>query len=265
MTCAKPSAPTPPEPRSHPWIDLLVSIVIPSVILMKLSGSDYLGSVYALVVALAFPLGWGLFELLRYRKKNFIALLGLVSVALTGGIGLLELNPRWLAIKEAAVPLVIGLAVLVSTHTRYPLVRTLLYNPTVLDVDRIHQRLQERGQVDVFEARLQKASYWFAGTFLFSAIMNYTLARWIVTSPAGTEAFNEELGKMTLLSYPMIAIPSMIMMMAIFWYLWRSIRSLTGFTLEEVMAPHLREKAEGTEEKSAKVPVIPASKPPGQE
>lgn len=261
MTRAQQPVPKTPEPRSHPWIDLLVSIVIPSVILMKLSGSDYLGSVYALVVALAFPLGWGLFELLRYRKKNFIALLGLVSVALTGGIGLLELNPRWLAIKEAAVPLIIGLAVLISTRTRYPLVRTLLYNPNVLDVERIHQRLQEKNRVQEFEKRLQNASYWFSGTFLFSAVMNYILARWIVTSPAGTEAFNEELGRMTLLSYPMIAIPSMIMMMLIFWYLWRSIRRLTGFTLEDVMAPHLLEKTEEAEKKPAKVSAVPASKP----
>lgn len=233
---------TVPDHKPRPWIDLLVSIVIPSVILMKLSGSDSLGSVYALVVALAFPIGWGLFELVRYRKKNFIALLGLISVTLTGGIGLLELNPQWLAVKEAAVPAIIGLAVLISTRTRYPLVRTLLYNPSVLDVDKIHHRLLAEGTVEVFEARLQKASYYFAGTFLFSSIMNYVLARWIVTSPAGTEAFNEELGRMTLVSYPMIAIPSMVMMMLIFWYLWRSIRRLTGYTLEEVMAPHLLEK-----------------------
>ena len=69
--------------------------------------------------------------------------------------------------------------------------------------------------------------------------MNFVLAKWIVTSPSGTQAFNEELGRMTLVSYPMIAIPSMIMMIAIFYYLWRSIRRLTGYTLEDVMAPHL--------------------------
>lgn len=228
--------------KPRPWIDLLVSIVIPSVILMKFSGDEHLGSVNALIIGLAFPLGWGLFELLRYGKKNFIALLGIISVALTGGIGLLELDAGWLAIKEAAVPAVIGLAVLVSTRTRYPLVRTLLYNPNVLDVNKIHQTLEERGKVAEFEARLLNASYFFAATFLFSSIMNYVLARWIVTSDAGTQAFNEELGRMTLVSYPMIAIPSMVMMMLIFWYLWRTISRLTGYKLEQVMAPHLADK-----------------------
>ncbi|RBP29662.1 hypothetical protein DET50_10911 [Marinobacter pelagius] len=231
-----------PDHKPRPWVDLLVSIIIPSVILMKFSGDEHLGSVNALIIGLAFPLGWGLFELVRYHKKNFIALLGLISVGLTGGIGLLELNSQWLAIKEAAVPAIIGLAVLVSTRTRYPLVRTLLYNPTVLDVDKIQERLVREGKESEFEGRLLKASYFFAGTFLFSSIMNYVLAKWIVTSPSGTQAFNEELGRMTLVSYPMIAIPSMVMMMLIFWYLWRTIRRLTGYTLEEVMAPHLLEK-----------------------
>ena len=231
-----------PGHKPRPWVDLLVSIIIPSVILMKFSGDEHLGSVNALIVGLAFPLGWGLFELLRYGKKNFIALLGLISVGLTGSIGLLELDAAWLAVKEAAIPAVIGLAVLVSTRTRYPLVRTLLYNPNVLDVEKIHQTLEQRGKVAEFEARLLNASYFFAGTFLFSSIMNYVLARWIVTSDSGTQAFNEELGRMTLVSYPMIAIPSMVMMMLIFWYLWRTISRLTGYKLEQVMAPHLADK-----------------------
>ncbi|MDC0660967.1 VC0807 family protein [Marinobacter sp. SS21] len=238
-----PHSPTPSH-KPRPWIDLLVSIVIPSVILMKLSGDDYLGSTWALVVGLAFPLGWGLFELVKYRKYNFIAVLGVISVGLTGGIGLMELDPQWLAIKEAAVPLVIGLAVLVSTRTQYPLVRTLLYNPSVLDVDKIRASLVQHNNETEFESRLLKASYLFSGTFFFSSAMNYILAKWIVTSPAGTQAFNEELGRMTLVSYPMIAIPSMIMMIAIFYYLWRTIRRLTGYTLEEVMSPHLHQHPE---------------------
>jgi len=240
MTSPNTSSVSDHKPR--PWIDLLVSIIIPSVILMKFSGDEYLGSVNALIIGLAFPLGWGLFELIRYGKKNFIALLGIISVTLTGGIGLLELDAGWLAIKEAAVPAVIGLAVLVSTRTRYPLVRTLLYNPNVLDVDKIQKTLVEKDKVAEFEARLLNASYFFAATFLFSSIMNYVLARWIVTSDAGTQAFNEELGRMTLVSYPMIAIPSMVMMMLIFWYLWRTISRLTGYKLEQVMAPHLADK-----------------------
>ena len=226
---------TRPVHKPRPMVDLLVSIVIPSVILMKFSVPEQLGANQALVLALAFPLGWGLFELIRYRKFNFIALLGLISVFLTGGIGLMKLDPQWLAVKEAAVPGLIGIAVLVSTRTRYPLIRTILYNRKVLNVDLIHDRLAERGLVDIFELRLLKATYFLAGTFFFSSCMNYAVAKWIVVSPSGTQAFNEELGRMTLVSYPMIAIPTMIMMILIMVYLWRTIHGLTGLKMEEIM------------------------------
>jgi hypothetical protein len=222
--------------KPRPLVDLLISILIPSLILMKFSGESNLGADGALVLALAFPLGWGTFELIKYRKFNFIALLGLISVLLTGGIGLLKLDNQWLAIKEAAVPGLIGIAVLVSTRTRYPLIRTLLFNKTVLNVDKIHECLEQGGHVEHFETRLMTATYWLSGTFFFSSAMNYVLAKWIVVSPAGSEAFNAELGRMNLLSYPMIAIPSMIMLMAIFYYLWRTIHGLTGLKLEEIMA-----------------------------
>jgi hypothetical protein len=228
------SRPATHKPR--PLIDLMISILIPSLILMKLSGEHRLGPEGALLLALAFPFGWGAYELVRYRKYNLIAVLGLVSVLLTGGIGLLRLEPQWLAVKEAAIPGLIGLAVLISTRTRYPLIRTLLFNESVLDVAKIQQRLAQLGKTEVFEARLLKATYWLGGTFFFSSAMNYALAKWIVTSPAGTEAFNAELGRLTLVSYPAIAIPSMAMMIGIFYYLWRTLHGLTGLSLEEVMA-----------------------------
>jgi len=235
-----------PEHKPRPFVDMIVGIVIPSVILMKLSGPDDLGAAVALVVALAFPLGWGLFELVKYRKFNFIALLGLVSVLLTGGIGLLQLDTQWLAIKEAAIPGIIGIAVLVSTQTRYPLIKTILYNPKVMDIDKITQKLEELNSADEFESRLLKATYLLGSTFFFSSVMNYVLAKWLVTSPAGSVEFNEQLGQMTLLSYPMIAIPSMVMMMGIFYYLWRTIHGMTGFSLEEIL--HLDDKGKKTAE-----------------
>lgn len=225
-----------PQHKPRPMVDLLVSILIPSVILMKFSGESDLGATRALILALAFPIGWGLFEAIRYRKFNFIAVLGVVSVILTGGIGLMQLDPQWLAIKEAAVPGVIGIAVLVSTRTRYPLIRTLLYNDSVLNVSRVQERLEERGQVAVFEERLLRATYFLAGTFFFSSVMNYLLAKWIVVSPAGTPAFNEELGRMTLVSYPVIALPTMVMMVLIMLYLWKTIHGLTGLKMDDIVA-----------------------------
>jgi hypothetical protein len=78
------------------------------------------------------------------------------------------------------------------------------------------------------------SNYLFASTFGFSSVMNYILATYIVTSPAGTAAFNEELGKLTLYSYPVIAIPSTLMMMGIFYYMWRQIRTMTSLETEQI-------------------------------
>jgi hypothetical protein len=222
--------------KPRPLIDILVSIIIPSIILMKFSDDNELGASGALIVALAFPIVWGLYELVRFNIKNYIALLGLISVLLTGSIGLLQLDTQWLAVKEAAIPALLGIVVLISARLGYPLIKTLLYNPKVLDTERISRILSERGHVRVFEVRLLNATYMLSGTFFFSAVMNYLLATWIVTSPSGTSAFNEELGQLTLVSYPVIVIPSMVMMFAIFYFLWRSINGLTDLKLEEMMA-----------------------------
>ena len=189
----------------------------------------------ALIVALAFPIIYGTYELLFNGRRNFMALLGIISVLLTGGIGLLKIDAQWLAVKEAAIPLCIGIGVLVANKLGYPLIRKLLFNPAIMNVEKIDQELDKKQNRQVFETRLDRANLLFAGTFLFSAIMNYFLAKMIVTSESGSSAFNEELGRMTLLSYPVIAIPSMIMMLGIFWFIWRTVNKLTGLSLEEIM------------------------------
>lgn len=224
-----------PPKKQSPLIDLLVSIVIPSLILMKLSGPEKLGATWGLIVALAFPIGWGLYELLKNRKRNYVALLGVISVLLTGGIGLLQIDAKWLAVKEAAIPAIIGIAVLVASKLGFPLVRKLLFNPAIMNTEKINHVLENNGNKAKFEKRLDNANYLFAGTFAFSSVMNFFLAKWIVKSESGTTAFNEELGRMTLLSYPVIAIPSMIMMLGIFYFIWRTVNRLTGLGLEEIV------------------------------
>ncbi|HHX8361769.1 TPA: VC0807 family protein [Vibrio alginolyticus] len=224
--------------KPNPLFEILFNVFIPSFILMKFSGDEHLGTAMALVVALLFPIIYGGMDLVRNKKFNFISALGFISVLLTGGIGLLELDTRWLALKEALIPGLIGLAVLGSTFTRYPLMQKLVLNDTVLNLALINQRLKENGKTDAFERCLMSSNYLFASTFAFSSAMNYFLATWIVTSTSGTAAFNEELGKMTLYSYPMIAIPSMLMMFGIFYYIWRQVRAMTSLETEQIF--HLK-------------------------
>ena len=221
--------------KPNPLIELLIVLILPSLILMKLSGPEALGTLNALLVALAFPLFWGAWSLVRERKVNLLAVLGLCSVLLTGGIGVLQLDAQWLAVKEAAIPGLIGLAVFVSAFTSKPLVRVLLLSPALLKVERIQENLQRRGNTLAFETRLKFATWMLGGSFLFSSVINYFLAAWVVTSPAGTQAFNEELGRMNLLSYPVIALPSMLIMLALFYYLARTLNELAGLKLTEAL------------------------------
>lgn len=221
--------------KPNPLVELTITLIVPALILMKLSGPEELGAANALVLALSFPLAWGIRDFWNRRKINLFAALGVVSTVLTGGIGLLELDTQWLAVKEAAVPGLIGLAVLGSTYTRYPLVRSILLNPAIIDVARLQERLEAHDATKAFEARLSLATWMLSGTFFFSSAMNYFLATYIVVSPAGTPAFNEELGRLTLLSYPFIALPSMVMMAFVIYYLSRATRELTGLSFTEFL------------------------------
>jgi len=65
--------------------------------------------------------------------------------------------------------------------------------------------------------------------------MNYILASLIVTSPTGSAAFNEELGRLTLLSYPVIAIPLILLTVAVLYYIWRSTHGMTRLSLDEML------------------------------
>lgn len=229
-----------PAPKTAPkkenmLINILMNIVIPSLILTKLSGPTYLGPVWGLVAALAFPIAYGLRDFITNRKINFFSGLGIVSVLLTGGIGILKLPTEYYAIKEAAIPAIIGLIVLLSTKTRFPLVKTFIYNDTILNVDKIAAALEEHKKTDLFEKTLRLGSYLISGSFFLSSTLNYILAKIIVKSPAGTEAFNIEVGEMNFYSFPVIAVPSMIIMVGTLMYIFRSIRLLTGLTFEEAM------------------------------
>ena len=224
-----------PSATRSPLLEVGITLLIPSLILMQFSRPEHLGAAGALLVALALPIGWGLRELARSRKFSLFAGLGIVSLLLTGGIGLLQLDARWLAVKEAAIPAMLGLIVAGSALSRTPLVRVLLYTPMLLDTGRIDTALAERGNLPAFEARLRAATWMLAGSFAFSSVMNYILATRIVTSPAGSAAFNEELGRLTLLSYPMIALPATLMMMAVLYYLAVGVKRLAGLSLSDAL------------------------------
>lgn len=227
-------ASTAAKPKKSGFIsNLLLNVIIPAVILSRFSGPDALGPVWAVVVALAFPLLFGLWELLQSGKVNFFSILGIVSVLLTGGISLLQLPPSYIAIKEALVPGLIGIFVLISQYTPYPLVKKLLINPELLDIDKLQHALAAKNNATEFDRRMGRAGYIVASAFFLSSALNYVLAKAIVVSAPGTTAYAEELGRMTWLSYPVIVLPTMVMLFGAIIYMFMQIGRLTGQSLED--------------------------------
>jgi hypothetical protein len=226
-----------PAKRENLVVNLVCNIVVPSAILSYLSGDGRLGPVYALILALLFPLGYFAWDFARRRQANFIAIIGFVSILATGGLGLMKVDGFWFAVKEAAVPVIIALGVLASLKTRRPLVRELLFNDQVLDVAKVEACLDARGTRPDFDVLLFRCSLLLVGSFLISAALNFALARWLLVSEPGTEAFNAELAKMNLWSWPVIVIPSMGMTMFALWRLLSGVTRLSGLSLDDLFHP----------------------------
>lgn len=217
------------------FIDLIVCVLIPTLILKKLSGEDMLGANWALVAALSLPLTVGAWGFIKERKISFVPALGFISILLTGGIGLLKLPKEYIAYKEALIPSFFAVATILSNYTKYPLIRTFLYNDAFMDTDKVSAKLSELNKHQEFDNMMIKATYMLASSFVLSAILNYALAKWIVVAETGTDAFNDQLGTMNLYSYPVIVLPCMIITMCALFYVMKNIKVITGLEMEEVM------------------------------
>ena len=232
------------EKQENLLINLLFNIMVPAVTLSKLGSYVPLEPHQVLLIALAFPVSYAVYDFYKRKKLNAISVLGFVSILLTGVIGLLNLEKPtiWIAVKEATIPLAIGIFVLISNKTKSPLVKTFVYSENFLDVPKIDAILEEKGKKPDLDKILNLSSVFLAASFFVSATLNFILAMILIKSPTGTPEFNAELGKMIALSYPVIALPSTLLIVGIVWYLFRSLKQLTGLTTEELFAEKLREK-----------------------
>ena len=166
-----------------------------------------------LVIAISFPVGYGTWDLIRRRKWNVISILGALSALLTGGIGLIPgATVKMFAIKEAALPGILGALTVLTLKTKRPLVHLFLLNPEIMNVDLIYQRLKDHNAVDSFDALMKKCTWLIALSFIVSAFLNYFLSRWIVVTEPSVDkiAFNDQVGQMMGWSFPVISIPCML-------------------------------------------------------
>lgn len=214
--------------------NILVNIVIPVIVLSKFSKEEYLGPVYGLVTALLIPLVYGLYEFFKNKRKNYFAVIGFVGILFSGVIGLLKFPPHWIAIKEAAVPFLIGVIILVTTKTKWQFVKKIIYNKNLLNTDKIEAALYAADLHPKLDQLLFRSNILLGATFFVSATLNYILAKVIVKSVPGTTQFNEELGRMAMLSLPVIAIPLTAIMALLFFYIVTQLKKLTRLSQEEL-------------------------------
>jgi len=238
--------------RENMLLNLGFNLLLPIVILRK--GDEWLGTTFAnitdsapesavvgsiiLLLAISFPVSYGILDLIRRRKWNFFSILGAISALLTGGIGLLPgANVLMFAIKESALPAILGVITIITLKTKKPLVRLFLYNPEIIKVALVDQKLMELGTKSHFDRLLVKCTWLIGLSFAVSAILNFILSRMIVVTEPSIDkiAFNDEVGQMMGWSLPVISIPCMIVSGYAFWLLIKGIKQFTGLSMEEVM------------------------------
>ncbi len=224
------------QKQPHPLLDLALTVILPSFALEKLSAPDRLGPLWALVVALLLPLGYGVWCFIQKRGLNFFSVLGLIAVIVTGGLGLLNLNATWFAAKEAIFPVFLGIAFPLSHRWGKPLVSEMLLNPQVINLPLLHQALNTPEKHHAFATLLKRASWGMTGTFLFSAVANFALALYLLGDKApGSEAYTQAIGRLNWSGLLVIGIPLMGVTLTLLLWLLRAISRLTGLERDDLM------------------------------
>jgi hypothetical protein len=229
------------EPKQENAIlNLLFNIAIPVMILNKASAK--IGALNALIIALAFPLVYGLLDLYRKKKWNPFSLLGFTNVLVTGSLAVAGLGGIWFSIKEAFFPLLIGIFVWISSIRGKPFIKTFLLNPHTMQLDVIEEKLKEKQKEPEFHRHLQFSTKLLACSFFLSAILNFILAERIflpldatLDAEGKSQALNLQIAEMTTYSSFVIVVPSIVFLMFILWHLLKGIRELTGLQTDQIL------------------------------
>ncbi len=233
----KTSAAAPPE---NGLFNLVFNILFPILILKYLS--ERIGAFPSLILALAFPVGYGIYDGLKRKKANVFSILGMTNVLLTGGLAVLGLGGIWFSVKEAAFPALVGTFVFVSAFSRKPFIKTLFVNPQLINIDLLMEKLQQNQKETEFAQLMKTSTMWLSCSFFLSAIMNFALATRIflpleagLDSNAQSVALNHQIADMTKWAMMVILLPSMGFLFLIFWRLLKRLSQLSGLTTEEIL------------------------------
>ncbi|BDS05607.1 hypothetical protein NT6N_06470 [Oceaniferula spumae] len=246
--------------QENPLSNIMWNVLIPVVALSFLSKGDndpltqasgeklwHIGPMWGMILAVSLPLVYGIHHLIKTKKPNFFSILGVISILLTGGIAIMafrdngsvdEQAPFWFALKEAAIPLVFGVTILLSHWTKTPLVRVFLYNPDFFNIPAIEKRVQENSMTEKYKKLIFSGTLLLSGSFFLSMIMNYFLAIYLLVGNTDSQAqFNEAVGKLTGWGFAVIGVPMLVILMITMWRFVSGLRNLTGMDNEEILLP----------------------------
>ena len=228
------------RPQENPFINLLVNILLPVMVLNK--GSHYVDPRIALAIALSFPILYGVQDYYRRRHKNYVSLIGIFNVMLTGSLVVMNLNGIWFAIKDASLPFVLGLLVLGSAWTKTPAARLLFCNPQFLDMTAIDHELNERGEALKFNELLKRTTIWLSLSFFISAVCNFFLAYHVFEAidpnlemHAQTLLLNAQIARMTWMGFAIIALPLMVFSGILVYLFLKGVSRMTGIALNNLV------------------------------
>ena len=235
------------KPKNSPpqkvWIQLIFDVVLPVLILNKLSPLlGERGALVALILAVSLPLGHGLYDFKKTRKVSPISLLGLINILLTGCFALIELQGIWFAIKEASFPALIGIFVFISSFTKKPLFSFFLQQGGIFNIDQIQNQIEMLNRQSTYKKLVKKCNLFFSLTFFISAVLNFFLAIRIfknlplnMSQKERADMINSQIADMTLLGYLVIALPLMVITGCIFYYALKRLSQITKLSINELL------------------------------
>jgi hypothetical protein len=250
--------------QDHPLANILINVIIPVLILSYLSKDPeiqaklgkvarpwHIGPLYAMILALILPFGYGVWHYVKTRKGNFFSALGLVSVLLSGGLtlylwnkdGTVKPNAGFLfGIKEALIPFILGIAILTSHRSGTPLIRVFLYNDSIFDIPKIENRVTELSAEADYQRLLLGATRLFATSFFLSSLMNLGLAQWFfrgfdAAAIDALEKYNAIVAQVTGWGFAVIGVPILIFLFFTLRSLLKGLGKITGFKDDELMLP----------------------------
>jgi hypothetical protein len=225
-------------PPPNPLLELVFTLVLPSIALDQLSKPASLGPFWALVVGLAFPVAFGAWCFLTKKGWTVFSVIGLVTILLSGGLGLLKLDAFWIGMKEGLMAAAIGVSFPLSHYFKRPLINALVMQPHLLNLKAVQDSLVDAPKRAAFDRAIFRASCGMGMSMAGSAVANFFLAVWLLSGKTpGTEEFVKGLAKLNWVSALVLGVPMMGVMLFVFLWLLRQIQQITGLERDDLLNP----------------------------